>query len=62
MAVGDPSREDAAADAGSARRVDDHGVALDAAIRVDVADVEKAALVAEGIFLANGAQAAVART
>ena len=51
--VGDPSREDAAADAhpGRLRRVvagrvaalvDDHGVALDAAVRRVVADVEKA--------------------
>ena len=48
--VGDPSREDAAADAhpGRLRRVvagrvaalvDDHGVALDAAVRRVVADV-----------------------
>ena len=44
MAIGDPSHEDAATDAVSVIRVDDHGVALDAAIRVDVADVEKAAL------------------
>ncbi len=54
MAFGDPSREDAAADAvptGVAVRllrgaalVDDHRVALDAAVRVVVADVEGAAL------------------
>ena len=32
MAISDPSREDAAADAGSVLRVDDHGVARDAAL------------------------------
>ena len=45
--VGDPSREDAAADArprrvqpgAGAALVDDHGVALDAAVRRVVADV-----------------------
>ena len=48
--VGDPSREDAAADArprrvqpgAGAALVDDHGVALDTAVRGVVADVEKA--------------------
>ena len=54
MAVGDPSREDAAADARptvvavrlrrGAALVDDHGVTLDAAFRVVVADVEGAVL------------------
>ena len=54
MAFGDPSREDAAADAvpavgalrifRGAALVDDHRVALDAAVRVVVADVEGAAL------------------
>ena len=32
MAIGDPSREDAAADALSVLRVDNHGVARDAAL------------------------------
>ena len=48
--VGDPSREDAAADArprrvqpgAGAALVDDHGVTLDTAVGVVVADVEKA--------------------
>ena len=54
MAFGDPSREDAAADAvpavgalrifRGAALVDNHRVALDTAVRVVVADVEGAAL------------------
>ena len=53
--MADPSREDAAADARptvvavrlrrGAALVDDHGVTLDAAFRVVVADVEGAVLV-----------------
>ena len=55
--VGDPSREDAAADArprrvqpgARAALVDDHGVALDTAVRGVVADVEKAVRCARAI-------------